>query len=128
VTLWSTAVVKPKKRGIKMTTESSTKSKIPPKMAKSVVDLEKVRDLAAATLIKNLKNVRDMEVIKVARTEAGGWETAVEISADRSFTKSFGVKKPNVLDNHVYEVIIDENFEVESYARIKYQSLEDEEV
>ena len=69
-----------------------------------------------------------MEVIKVARTEAGGWETAVEISEDSSFTKSFGVKKTNVLDNHVYEVIIYENFEVESYESIKYQSLEDEEV
>ena len=56
------------------------------------------------------------QVLKVKKTDEGGWIGDAEIYEDSSFIKSLGLKT-NVLDRNIYIVELTEDMEVISYGR-----------
>ena len=83
--------------------------------SKAETNIEKARDIAAYTLKRNLVDLKDLKVIKVAR-EDGGWDVAVEVFEESSFIRSLGLPT-SVQDNNIYAVKMDENVDVQSYER-----------
>ena len=83
--------------------------------SKAETNIEKARDMAVYTLQRNLVDLKDLKVIKVAR-EDGGWDVAVEVFEESSFIRALGLPT-RVQDNNLYEVKMDESFEVQSYER-----------
>lgn len=71
--------------------------------------------MAVYTLQRNLVDLKDLKVIKVAR-EDGGWDVAVEVFEESSFIRALGLPT-RVQDNNIYAVKMDESFEVQSYER-----------
>ena len=84
-------------------------------ISKAETNIEKARDMAVHTLQRNLVDLKDLKVIKVAR-EDGGWDVAVEVFEESSFIRALGLPT-RVQDNNIYKVKMDENFEVQSYER-----------
>lgn len=55
-------------------------------------------------------------VIKAVKTADGGWEVEVEVIEQSEYMKRIGIPKP-VYDKNVYQVIMDKDFNVNSYER-----------
>jgi hypothetical protein len=63
------------------------------------------------------------QLLKVKKTEEGGWIGEAEIYEDSSFIKSLGLST-NVRDRNIYVVELTEDMEVISYGRKEEQEEE----
>lgn len=76
--------------------------------------LEEARK-AAAEYLKRTLNVKEVKVVKIAKAN-GGWGVEAEVYEESSFIKALGLST-KVQDRNYYEIKLDNNLEVESYAK-----------
>ena len=77
-------------------------------------NMEKVKS-AVTVFLKKTLNVRDLQVIKVAKIE-NGWEAEAEVYEESSFIKALGLST-KVRDRNIYELKLSDDLEVQSYGR-----------
>ena len=87
-----------------------------------MANIEEVRK-AVSEFLKKTLNVKDVKVIKVAKTEKG-WETEAEVYEESSFIKSLGLPT-RVQDRNLYAVKLNDKLEVQSYERKKEEKEEE---
>ena len=58
---------------------------------------------------------KEGDVVKATKTK-DGWEVAVEVIEQSEYMKKIGIQKP-VYDKNVYQVVLDQNFDLVSYER-----------
>ena len=79
-----------------------------------MANIEEARE-AAAEFLKKALDVKDVQVIGVAKAD-DGWDTEVEVYEESSFLKSLGLPT-RVQDRNIYTVKLSDSLEVESYER-----------
>lgn len=79
-----------------------------------MAEIEKARDVITDFLKKTLK-ANEVKIFKEMRT-ADGWEAEAEVYEDSSFIKALGLHT-RVQDRNIYEVKLNNDFEVQSYER-----------
>lgn len=70
---------------------------------------------AVVEFLKKTLEVKNVKVIKTAKV-SDGWEAEAEVYEESSFIKSLGLPT-RVQDRNIYAVKLNDNLEVESYAR-----------
>ena len=66
---------------------------------------------------------RDAKIIKVVKSD-NGWKGEVEVYEESSFIKALGLPT-KVQDRNVYEVTLNDNLEVLSYARTEEMAVKE---
>lgn len=78
------------------------------------MEIEEANRAVEDFLKKSLK--RDGRLIKNSKTNEG-WEAEVEVIEENAFIKSLGIPA-KVQDRNIYEIKLNDNLEVVSYARM----------
>lgn len=81
--------------------------------------IEEVRNAVMGFLKGTLG--KDGAIVKLSKTQEG-WEAEVEVIEESEYIKALGIPK-KVLDRNLYEVRLNEQLEVISYARIEQRVL-----
>lgn len=79
-----------------------------------MTNIEKVGK-KVSEFLKETLNTQCVEVIKIHK-KGEIWETEAEVYEDSSFIKSLGLPA-KVKDHHFYDVIINDELEVQAYER-----------